>query len=60
MLAEAIIGGAVAGAFLMQSAVWVGYGGTIITTLLATIDVVLLALLAGFVNDRTMSARQQL
>jgi uncharacterized membrane protein YeaQ/YmgE (transglycosylase-associated protein family) len=52
------IGGAVAGGLLMQSARLSGYGGTILTTLVAMIGAVVLTLLAGFVNGRRMSARQ--
>lgn len=52
------IGGAVAGGFLMRSAGLGGYGGTIITTLVAMIGAVLLTVLAGFVNGRRMYARQ--
>lgn len=52
------IGGAVAGGLLMQSAGIKGYGGTIITTLVAIIGAVLLTLVAGFVNGKRMYARQ--
>ena len=52
------IGGAAAGGLLMQSAGLGGYGGTILTTLVAMIGAVLLTLLAGLVNGRRMSARQ--
>ena len=52
------IGGAVTGGLLMQSAGFGGYGGTIITTLVAMIGAVLVTLLAGFVNGRRMYARQ--
>ena len=52
------IGGAVVGGLLMRSVGLGGYGGTIITTLVAMIGAVLLTLLAGFVNGRRMSARQ--
>jgi uncharacterized membrane protein YeaQ/YmgE (transglycosylase-associated protein family) len=52
------IGGAVAGGLLMQSAGLGGYGGIIITTLVAMIGAVVLTLLAGFVNGRRISARQ--
>jgi uncharacterized membrane protein YeaQ/YmgE (transglycosylase-associated protein family) len=52
------IGGAVVGGLLMQSAGLGGYGGTIITTLVAIIGAVTLTLLAGFVNGRRMSTRQ--
>jgi len=43
---------------LMRSAGFGGYGGTIITTLVAVIGAVLLTLLAGLVNGRRMYARQ--
>ncbi len=49
--------GAVAGGMLMRSAGFAGYGGTIITTVVALIGAVLLTLLAGFVNGRRMYAR---
>ena len=50
--------GAVAGGMLMRSAGFAGYGGTIITTVVALIGAVLLTLLSGFVNGRRMYARQ--
>ncbi len=49
--------GAVAGGMLMRSAGFAGYGGTIITTVVALIGAVLLTLLSGFVNGRRMNAR---
>ncbi len=52
------IGGAVTGGLLMRSAGIRGYGGTIITTLVAMIGAVLLTLVAGFVNGKRMYARQ--
>ena len=52
------IGGAVAGGFLMRSAGFGGYRGTILTTLVAMIGAVLVTLLAGFVNGRRLYARQ--
>jgi uncharacterized membrane protein YeaQ/YmgE (transglycosylase-associated protein family) len=52
------IGGAVGGGFLMRSAGFSGYRGTIYTTLAATIGAVLLTLLVGFVNGRSLYARQ--
>ena len=52
------IGGAVAGGLLMRSAGLGGYGGTIITTLVAMFGAVVLTLLAVFVNGRRMFARQ--
>ncbi len=50
--------GAVVGGMLMRSAGFGGYGGIIITTLVAMLGAVLLTLLAGFVNGRRMYARQ--
>ncbi|PYU43364.1 MAG: GlsB/YeaQ/YmgE family stress response membrane protein [Acidobacteria bacterium] len=50
--------GAVVGGMLMRSAGFGGYGGTIITTLVAVIGAVLLTLLAGLVNGSRMYARQ--
>ena len=50
--------GAVTGGFLMRSAGFSGYRGTIYTTLAAIIGAVLLTLLAGLVNGRRMYARQ--
>ncbi len=50
--------GAVVGGMLMRSARFGGYGGIIITTLVAVIGAVLLTLLAGLVNGRRMYARQ--
>jgi len=50
--------GAVVGGMLMRSAGIGGYGGTIITTLVAMLGAVLLTLLAGLVNGRRMYARQ--
>ena len=50
--------GAVLGGMLMRSSGFGGYGGTIITTLVAMIGAVLLTLLAGLVNGRRMYARQ--
>jgi uncharacterized membrane protein YeaQ/YmgE (transglycosylase-associated protein family) len=52
------IGGAVGGGFLMRSAGFSGYRGTIYTTLAAIIGAVLLTLLVGFVNGRRLYARQ--
>ena len=50
--------GAVVGGMLMRSAGIGGYGGTIITTLVAMLGAVLLTLVAGLVKGRRMSARQ--
>ncbi len=50
--------GAVVGGMLMRSEGFGGYGGTIITTLVAMLGAVLLTLLAGLVNGRRLYARQ--
>lgn len=52
------LGGAVAGGLLLQSAGLGGYGGTILTTLVAMIGAVLMTVLVGLVNGRRMYARQ--
>lgn len=52
------IGGALAGGLLMRAAGLGGYGGTILTTLVAMIGAVLMTVLVGLVNGRTMYARQ--
>lgn len=52
------IGGALVGGLLMRPAGISGYGGTIVTTLVAMIGAVLLTLVAGFVNGKRMYARQ--
>lgn len=52
------VAGAVAAGFIMRSAGFRGYGGMVITTLVAMIGAVLLTLLAGFVNGRRLYARQ--
>ena len=51
-------GGAMASGFLMRSVGFGGYGGVIITTLVAMIGAVLVTVLAGFVNGRRIYARQ--
>jgi uncharacterized membrane protein YeaQ/YmgE (transglycosylase-associated protein family) len=51
------IGGAVVGGFAMSSADVAGYGGTIITTLVAMVGAVLLTVLAAYVNGRRLYAR---
>ena len=51
------IGGAMAGGLLMQSAGLGGYGGTIMTTLVAMIGAVLMTVLVSLVNGRRMYAR---
>jgi uncharacterized membrane protein YeaQ/YmgE (transglycosylase-associated protein family) len=53
------IAGALAGGFLMRSAGISGYGGVVLTTLVAMIGAVLLTLLAGFANGRRTYARQR-
>jgi uncharacterized membrane protein YeaQ/YmgE (transglycosylase-associated protein family) len=50
--------GAVAGGALIELADFRGYGGTIVTTLVAMISAVLLTLLVGLVNGRRIYARQ--
>jgi uncharacterized membrane protein YeaQ/YmgE (transglycosylase-associated protein family) len=52
------IGGAVAGGFLMRPAGLFGYGGIILTTVVAMTGAVLVTLLAGLVNGRRIYARQ--
>jgi uncharacterized membrane protein YeaQ/YmgE (transglycosylase-associated protein family) len=51
-------GGAVAGGFLMRSAGFGGYGGAIVTTMVAMIGAVLLTVLTTYVNGRRIYARQ--
>ena len=52
------IGGAVVGGFAMSSAGLGGYGGTIITTLVAMVGAVLLTAVAAYINGRRIFARQ--
>jgi len=52
------IGGAVVGGFAMSSAGHGGYGGTIITTLVAIVGAVLLTAVAAYINGRRIFARQ--
>ncbi len=52
------IGGAVVGGFAMNSAGLGGYGGTIITTLVAMVGAVLLTAVAAYINGRRIFARQ--
>ena len=52
------IGGAVAGGFVMRSAKFPGYRGTVLTTMVAMIGAVLLTMLAAFANGRRVYARQ--
>ena len=49
------IGGAVAGGFRRRSA---GFGGAIVTSIVAVIGAALLTILVGFVNGRRVYARQ--
>ncbi len=48
-------GGAVVGGLLMRSA---GFGGTVITALVAMVGAVILTMLAAYVNGRRVYARQ--
>ena len=52
------IGGAVVGGLLTRSAGFGGYGGTIITTLVAMISAALVTMLAAYVNGRRVYGRQ--
>jgi uncharacterized membrane protein YeaQ/YmgE (transglycosylase-associated protein family) len=52
------VGGAVVGGFAMSSVGLGGYGGTIITTLVAMLGAVLLTVVAAYVNGRRIFARQ--
>jgi uncharacterized membrane protein YeaQ/YmgE (transglycosylase-associated protein family) len=50
--------GAVAGGFLIRSAGIRGFGGAIVTTMVAVIGAALMAVLAAYVNGRRIYARQ--
>jgi len=52
------VGGGVAGGFVMRSMGFGGYGGTIVTTIVAMICAALLTVLAASVNGRRVYARQ--
>ena len=52
------IGGAVVGGLLTRSVGFGGYGGTIITTLVAMITAALVTMVAAYVNGRRVYARQ--
>jgi uncharacterized membrane protein YeaQ/YmgE (transglycosylase-associated protein family) len=52
------IGGAVVGGLLTRSVAFGGYGGTIITTLVAMISAALVTVVAAYVNGRRIYARQ--
>jgi uncharacterized membrane protein YeaQ/YmgE (transglycosylase-associated protein family) len=50
--------GAVAGGFLIRSAGIRGFGGAIVTTMVAVIGAALMTVLAAYVNGRRIYARQ--
>jgi uncharacterized membrane protein YeaQ/YmgE (transglycosylase-associated protein family) len=52
------IGGAVVGGFAMSAAGLGGFGGTILTTLVAMVGAVILTVIAAYVNGRRIFARQ--
>ena len=52
------VGGAVVGGLLMRSAGLGGYGGAIITTMVAMIGAALVTVLAAYVNGGRIYARQ--
>jgi len=52
------VGGAVAGGFLIRSAGIRGYGGAIVTTMVAVIGAALMTVLTAYVNGRRIYARQ--
>lgn len=52
------VSGAVMGGFLMRSAGFGGYGGAIVTTMVAMIGAALVTVLAAYVNGRRIFARQ--
>jgi len=52
------IGGGVVGGLVMRSAGFGGYGGTIVTTLVAMLCAMLLTMLAAYVNGGRAYARQ--
>jgi uncharacterized membrane protein YeaQ/YmgE (transglycosylase-associated protein family) len=52
------VGGAVVGGLLTRSVGFGGYGGTIITALVAMVGAVLVTMLAAYVNGRRVYARQ--
>ena len=51
------IGGAVAGGLLMRAAGFHGFGGTVVTSMVASIGAALLTMVVGFANRRTIYAR---
>jgi uncharacterized membrane protein YeaQ/YmgE (transglycosylase-associated protein family) len=52
------VGGAVVGGLVMRYTGFVGYGGTVITALVAMVGAVLVTMLAAYVNGRRVYARQ--
>jgi uncharacterized membrane protein YeaQ/YmgE (transglycosylase-associated protein family) len=52
------VGGAAVGGLLTRSVGFGGYGGTIITALVAMVGAVLVTMLAAYVNGRRVYARQ--
>jgi uncharacterized membrane protein YeaQ/YmgE (transglycosylase-associated protein family) len=52
------IGGGIVGGFAMSSAGLAGYGGTIVTALVAMVGAVLLTALAAYINGRRIYAHQ--
>jgi uncharacterized membrane protein YeaQ/YmgE (transglycosylase-associated protein family) len=52
------VGGGIVGGFAMSFAGLAGYGGAIITTLVAMVGAALLTVLAAYVNGRRVYARQ--
>ena len=52
------IGGALVGGLLTRSVGFGGYGGTIITTLVAMISAALVTVVSAYVNGRRVYARQ--
>jgi len=50
------IGGAVVGGFAMSAAGLGGFGGTILTTLMAMVGAVILTVIAAYVNGRRIFA----
>lgn len=51
------IGGAVAGGLLMRAAGLHGFGGTVVTSMVAVIGAALLTMVVGFANGRRIYAR---
>jgi uncharacterized membrane protein YeaQ/YmgE (transglycosylase-associated protein family) len=54
------IGGGIVGGFLTRVAGFDGYGGTIVTSLVAMVGAALLTVLAAYANGRRVYARQLL